>query len=107
MTALVVGQRVRMTAHALACFPRDRSCTGTVKSVFKSGNTDMLRIIRDGYSARRAQTFHPHYWEPIPDGELTTDHTAICLAVSVLRGETDAAMLLADRVMELCGGTKS
>lgn len=102
------GQRVRMTAKGLATFPRDRAHTGVVKAVHLGGTgATYLSVHRDGYRSTRYERFHAGFWEPVPAGELAADHTAVSLAVAVLRGETDAAKLLADRVFELCGGTKS
>lgn len=102
------GQRVRMTAKGLATFPRDRAHTGVVKAVFACQAGDVyLSVHRDGYRATRYERFYAGFWEPVPAGELAADDTAVALALAVLRGETDAAKVLADRVVELCGGTRS
>lgn len=67
-----------------------------------------VRVKRDEASKKS----FPVFWDadecrPLLIDELFFDQVAQDLADAVKRGETHAAMALADRVMELCGGTKT
>lgn len=108
-----VGQRVRMTA----AFPSARLRTGVVVSVSKTKNRVgqqnwWVKVRKDGASPKtRPVTYYlfaddPYrMWVPVPTDALTLDQTAQALADAVKRGDTNAALVLADRVFELCGGT--
>jgi hypothetical protein len=91
------GQRVRMSPKGIKTFPELRARLGMVRVVIPVPYQDsavlrqvLLHIFR-GHSGRLEQ--------------LGCDETAVALAYEVLRGNTVAAVLLADRVMELYGAT--
>lgn len=46
-------------------------------------------------------------WERIPTTDMNADDTCRELVAAYHRGDTDAALILADRIFELCGGTRS
>lgn len=63
-------------------------------------------VRRDGVK-RAVSGFWQDHLEAVPVSELTLDQTAQQLAGAVLAGDVSAALGLADRVFELCGGTKT
>ena len=63
-------------------------------------------VLRDGSKSGMAGFFGTEL-EPLPLVDLTLDQTAQSLADAVKAGDTNAALLLADRVMELCGATRT
>jgi hypothetical protein len=103
------GDRVRMKARFRPAFVYHRSLTGVVKAAGETlglpngGAHQNLRIHRDGLS--RPDAWGSGMWERVPVTDLTLDQTAQQLADAVKAGDVTAAMLLADRVVELCGGT--
>jgi hypothetical protein len=107
-----VGQRVRAKPSERAYYRHyKKPLTGVVVGVetygpLVSGGAPEVFIMvrRDG--ASRARAFNANRWEPVPLIDLTLDQTAQDLADAVKRGDTAAALALADRVFELCGGTK-
>lgn len=103
-----VGQRVRVKERHRRFYPGFRSLTGVVVDVefnrFSGGGVWWsVRVRRDGLKTSR--WFLADRWELVPVHDLTLDQTAQSLADAVKRGDANAALALADRVFELCGGT--
>lgn len=107
-----VGQPIRMVAHRAG---QTKFRTGVVAKIrFRpslGGDYWDLWIKRDGSKAKgyRRSSWSPdhQFWEAIPINDLAMDQTAQALADAVRRGDLMAALPLADRVFELCGGSKS
>jgi hypothetical protein len=104
-TRFYVGQRVRMTEYGLRqiCPISEESKRGTVVSTWIESGFRYVRVQRDGRKTK--MTFFFAHWEPIPVAEMAADETAKALVAAYTAGETNAALLLADRLIELHGGT--
>lgn len=100
-SALFVGQRVRMTDRARETFPRGKSLTGTVVRI---GPANLILVKRDGYRSRPSR-WGRSWWEPIPLESLPRDDVSDMLVAAYRAGEREAALALADHLMELHGGT--
>jgi hypothetical protein len=108
-----VGQRVRFTQRALRCFkPRTAAAhCGAVVSLVRTGNAPRdwnARVKHDGHKRVSGQTWCG-FLEPVPPGDLGLDETCRQLVAAYHAGEASgdytAALLLADRIIELRGGS--
>lgn len=99
------GQWVRMKPEHRRNHRNMKSFTGVVVSCgrYHPNGRWHVRLKRDGLSS--VSQHWAQLWEPVPTGDLTLDQTAQALADAVKVGDPHAALLLADRVMELVGGT--
>lgn len=105
-----VGDRVRMNPQRGQQMRRFKSHTGVVIlcGVNDDGFGNMVPQVyvkRDGVHSK--EWWHVSWWLPIPRDELTRDETCQQLVCAYHRGDTDAALLLADRIFELCGGSRT
>jgi hypothetical protein len=96
------GQRVRMCDRGRRGFPRSRSRTATVLRVRPAEH--LLRLQRDGI--RRRESWGMAWWEPAPARDIDRpDEVCEALVAAYIAGRKDAALALADRLIELKGGT--
>jgi hypothetical protein len=103
------GQRVRMTAMARLAHPKRKYYSGVVTRCRPVGPLRIWYVsVRYDESKCKTQTQgHASEWELIPTADLTADQTAQSLADAVKLGDTNAALVLADHIFELYGGTKT
>lgn len=100
-----VGQWVRFSKqgmHQFGCTTRG-PLVGIVTRIKETEIGRYLTVERKGM--KKPQRFHESNWEPVVVGEVPPD--AICeqLVAAYQAGQKDAALALADRIMELRGGT--
>jgi hypothetical protein len=103
-----VGDRVRLSAEGVKRLDGAemwKSRTGRVRRIERDGDDWFVHVARDQLSRPDHYPYWSPFWELVPVNELTLDQTAQALADAVKAGDVTAAMLLADRVVELCGGT--
>ncbi|VTR98924.1 unnamed protein product [Gemmata massiliana] len=94
------GQRVQMRVEKRPQFPRMKMFTATVVETRPFGT---LRVLRDGL--KRADWWGESMWEPVPMSDLGADETCNALVAAYQAGEREAALALADRLIEIHGGT--
>lgn len=107
------GDRVRMTLFGRQRHPHTKLVQGTVLGLDRvdyGGNGYWAVRIKRGVS--KSHILYAHYdydgaeWELVPVTEISLDEVSTRLAKAVLEDRDDAAALaLADRVIELLGGT--
>ncbi len=107
-----VGDRVRVK-HGTS--PHIKYREGVVKSVRRSVATVDEEVIDEWWYVvvkRKGHSDHDFWapdgdWEVVPVDDMTTDETCQQLVAAYHRGDTAAALALADRIFELCGGTRT